>query len=514
MPYGRPKWTHRKSDIDVKAQALSTARNRILQLQEQMTDKVLQMAAEVEKLMEAVPPAEAKHFLKARCNLPALELSTYVGFSRALKGSEEILRKARFVHCDEGARRSRRRLPARNSRAHADRRSDRHQGYRLNSRTLAAAKLTVQEMTLARNKKMVVTAARKQVTAAVALFEEKMRSFTDELRRHFSKRSQGSAPAQTGLLISRLNRRNSSGGAKMSWDDRRNYRIQERKGRSFSDYDAISGTPAKGLLWSSEDQGGINYDGAPHHVALGSVTTRPVLFERNMVSSVISPAPRKQEMMRCLSSGKVVSCRIGIELLGDTMTDVDKTDTIDRRTTTFVGGDTGEWSVTSHCTLRGSPIALVSRLAMISGNRPVISTDAAWVLRGVATNERYTTRSEKLELVEKQAPIGRAEATNAALILLRKNANWWALAQDERRSILEEQSHHIAIGLRYLPAVARRLLHCRDMGTEAPFDFLGFLDYAPTDEAAFEEMLGQLRSTIEWSFMDREIDLRLTRDHA
>ncbi|MEH2701501.1 hypothetical protein DXU03_30895 [Rhizobium johnstonii] len=41
------------------------------------------MAAEVEKLMEIVPPAEAKAFLKARCNLPAVELSTYVGFARA-----------------------------------------------------------------------------------------------------------------------------------------------------------------------------------------------------------------------------------------------------------------------------------------------------------------------------------------------------------------------------------------------------------------------------------------------
>ncbi|MDH6273754.1 MULTISPECIES: hypothetical protein [Rhizobium] len=36
--------------IDAKALALSAARNRILQLQEQMTDKVLPMAAEVEKL--------------------------------------------------------------------------------------------------------------------------------------------------------------------------------------------------------------------------------------------------------------------------------------------------------------------------------------------------------------------------------------------------------------------------------------------------------------------------------
>jgi DNA (cytosine-5)-methyltransferase 1 len=83
------------ADIDQKAQALSDARARILKLQEQMTDRVLQMAAEVEKLMEIIPPAEAKAFLKARCNLPAVELSTYVGFAKTLKGSQGVLRTAR-----------------------------------------------------------------------------------------------------------------------------------------------------------------------------------------------------------------------------------------------------------------------------------------------------------------------------------------------------------------------------------------------------------------------------------
>ena len=72
-------------------------------------------------------------------------------------------------------------------------------------------------------------------------------------------------------------------------------------------------------------------------------------------------------------------------------------------------------------------------------------------------------------------------------------------------------SHHIAIGMRYLPAVARRLLHCRDLDDQAPFDFIGYLDFSPENEAAFDEMLSQLRATREWSFMDREIDIRLVR---
>jgi DNA (cytosine-5)-methyltransferase 1 len=90
-----PKGDASHADIDAKAQALSDARSSILKLQEQMTDRVLKMAAEVEKLMNIVPAEEAKAFLKARCNFPAVELSTYVSFAKTLKGSEEVLRQAR-----------------------------------------------------------------------------------------------------------------------------------------------------------------------------------------------------------------------------------------------------------------------------------------------------------------------------------------------------------------------------------------------------------------------------------
>lgn len=181
------------------------------------------------------------------------------------------------------------------------------------------------------------------------------------------------------------------------------------------------------------------------------------------------------------------------------------------RTTTFVGGQTGPLRVVSQTAIAGPPIARADRVDMRPGRPLDRPDDALWVLHGVATNDRYTTRAEKTELIRKQAPIGRPEATSAALILLRKRADWWALTQDERRTILEEDSHHIAIGMRYLPAVARRLLHCRDLDEPAPFDFIGYLDFAPADEAAFDEMLGQLRMTTEWSFMEREIDIRLVR---
>jgi chlorite dismutase len=110
-----------------------------------------------------------------------------------------------------------------------------------------------------------------------------------------------------------------------------------------------------------------------------------------------------------------------------------------------------------------------------------------------------------------QAPLGRPEATRGALIPIRKNAAWWALSQDERRELFEEQSRHTSLGMRYLPAIARRLHHCRDLASDEPFDFLTLFDYAPADEAAFDDLVAELRASPEWRYVDREVDLRLER---
>ena len=125
-----------------------------------------------------------------------------------------------------------------------------------------------------------------------------------------------------------------------------------------------------------------------------------------------------------------------------------------------------------------------------------------------ATSGTSTAR-EHCELAARQQPLGRARATRAALIPVRKSEAWWDLAQDERRHIFEESSHHIATGLDYLPAVARRLHHGRDLGE--PFDFLTWFEFAPEHSAAFEELVRRLRETEEWTYVEREIDLRLAR---
>ena len=146
---------------------------------------------------------------------------------------------------------------------------------------------------------------------------------------------------------------------------------------------------------------------------------------------------------------------------------------------TFVGGNAGPWEVTS--------------------------------LRGVTSHERYVTRAEKTKLAASQPELGRPEATAAAFIPIRKSAAWWALTQDERRAVFEESSAHIRIGLDYLPAVARRLHHCRDLPENAPFDFLTWFEFTPGDAVAFDELLHRLRETPEWRYVEREVDVRLRK---
>lgn len=105
-----------------------------------------------------------------------------------------------------------------------------------------------------------------------------------------------------------------------------------------------------------------------------------------------------------------------------------------------------------------------------------VPSESAWTLTGIISNERYVTRPEKTDLVAKQEGLGRPAATLGALIPIRKNAAWWALTQDERRAVFEDQSAHIALGIR-----------------------------------AFDDLLGALRATPEWSYEDQEVEILVSR---
>lgn len=172
----------------------------------------------------------------------------------------------------------------------------------------------------------------------------------------------------------------------------------------------------------------------------------------------------------------------------------------------FIGGYEGEWKVISFKTLKGNSLDTVTHLKKVSSSLEK-SEQGLWTLKGVVSNLRYTEKEEKEKLVAIQEDLGRPSATQAAFIPIQKSQAWWSLAQDERRKIMEESSKHIQIGMKYLPAIARKLFHSRDIGE--PFDFLTWFEFAPSDSAAFEDLLFSLRQTEEWNYVVREIDIRL-----
>lgn len=175
----------------------------------------------------------------------------------------------------------------------------------------------------------------------------------------------------------------------------------------------------------------------------------------------------------------------------------------------FVGGNTGRWSVTGVSSVAGDPISPVNRLDIQNSNTLQLPAGAEWILRGVTSNHRYTTKDELEALSQVQPQLNREHATCAALIPIKKRSDWWALPQDTRRNIFESQSRHTTIGMKYLPAIARRLHHCRDLGE--PFDFLTWFEFAPSDLSAFDDLVAALRGSEEWTFVEREVDIRLTR---
>lgn len=179
----------------------------------------------------------------------------------------------------------------------------------------------------------------------------------------------------------------------------------------------------------------------------------------------------------------------------------------------FAAGETGEWFITRTSAVIGDPLPVAPRLAVRSGGNaaaPEPDGRSIWQLEGTTSNLRYTTRAEEAALKARQEGLGRPQARRAALIPIRKTQAWWDLPQDERRAIFEDRSRHIGIGLAYLPAIARRLHHAREFG--GPFDFLTWFEYAPEHTAAFEDMVGELRRSEEWAYVDREVDIRLSAD--
>lgn len=69
------------------------------------------------------------------------------------------------------------------------------------------------------------------------------------------------------------------------------------------------------------------------------------------------------------------------------------------RLTSFVGGDAGEWEVTSQSVLVGPDIPAVARMSMVSGGAPVPaggtsrSTSCSWSCGPPANGRSWTAKS-------------------------------------------------------------------------------------------------------------------------
>jgi chlorite dismutase len=174
----------------------------------------------------------------------------------------------------------------------------------------------------------------------------------------------------------------------------------------------------------------------------------------------------------------------------------------------FTGGISGNWKVISMNTLKGEPIEEVSYISKTPSSL-LQSNNGIWTLKGIISNLRYTEKEDKEKLNAIQERLDRPQSTLAAIIPIKKSDSWWNLAQDERRQIMENKSKHTHIGMQYLPAIARKLFHSKDIGE--PFDFITWFEYAPEHADAFEALLNSLRATEEWNYIEREIDIRLQK---
>lgn len=173
---------------------------------------------------------------------------------------------------------------------------------------------------------------------------------------------------------------------------------------------------------------------------------------------------------------------------------------------TYLGGTTGEWEVTGFAACRGEPLARISHLQVVHGPLRRVPAGTAWVLSGLVRRTRYVA----LEEPRRQAR-DRIGATCAALISIRRARCWWDLVPQERSEI-QTNRWTAPAHLRLLSTIIHRWQHPRDLSSQ--FDVVTWFEYESHDAPAFDELLAEWRASAEWKYVDREVDLRLTRSRV
>lgn len=128
------------------------------------------------------------------------------------------------------------------------------------------------------------------------------------------------------------------------------------------------------------------------------------------------------------------------------------------------------------------------------------------------THVVYTDSVTRSDLARISAP---ESGPLAVLIPIRKTAEWWALASEQRQAyVMAGTTHgHLAIGRRYAARIYRRLYQARYLpGSE--WDFLTYFEFPAHEAQAFCDLLAELRDldqNPEWGFVDREVEIWMTR---
>jgi chlorite dismutase len=133
-------------------------------------------------------------------------------------------------------------------------------------------------------------------------------------------------------------------------------------------------------------------------------------------------------------------------------------------------------------------------------------------LRGVVQHLHYTTVEERTDLVARsRTELAPSPNTTAVLIPIRKSAEWWAMAHDQRAAHFHGQ--HTPIGAPYVETIFRKLYHSRYY-EDSPYDFLTYFEF-PDDKAdVFRALLAELRDTgknPEWAYVETEFEVWMTK---
>ena len=147
-----------------------------------------------------------------------------------------------------------------------------------------------------------------------------------------------------------------------------------------------------------------------------------------------------------------------------------------------------------------------SHMARVETETPF---EAKGALRGVVEHLQYTTAEQRTDLTARSRTEVHASGTTAVLIPIRKSAEWWQMAHDQRNAHFHGESGHTAIGTPYADKIFRKLYHSRYLG--GAYDFLTYFEFPDSEEASFRALLAELRATKEWSFVEEEYEVWMTK---